>query len=116
MKSIVALSILSLALVAGCDSGGSPKQGPSTKRGDLAPTTASGCESLEGKARDECMRMTKESGTATPSRPTNTGETPASASAAGSDARAERGSGIEGANSAGTTTGNQPGSVGATTK
>ena len=116
MKRIVAVSILSLALVGACDSGGASKQGPSTTRGGLSPTSASGCESLEGKARDDCMRMTKEAGTATPLRATNSGETPTGASAAGSDARAERGSGIEGADSAGTTTGIQSGSVGATTK
>jgi hypothetical protein len=48
-------------------------------------------------------------GTATPSRQTNTLETPTSAHASGCDARAERGNGIEGANSAGTTTGSQSG-------
>jgi hypothetical protein len=115
MRTTIALSILSLALVA-CDGGNSSKQGPSTKRGDLAPTAAAGCESLEGKARDDCVRMTREGGTATPARPTNPGETPTTASATGGEARAERGSGIEGTSSGGVTTGNQPPTTGATTK
>jgi hypothetical protein len=96
MHSAIVAFILAIALIAACDTGGSSKQGPSTKRGDLAPTAVSGCESLDGQARDDCVRMTREGGTATPARPTNPGETPTTAAATGGAARAERGSGREG--------------------
>jgi hypothetical protein len=59
---------------------------------------------------------TAEGWTATPSVAVNPGEKSDSASASGSSARAERGSGTTATTSAGTTTGDQPTSTGGTTR
>jgi hypothetical protein len=67
MHTTIVVFILSIAVIAACDTGGSSRQRPSTTR-DLAPTVATGCESLEGKVRDDCIRKTRKGKTATPAR------------------------------------------------
>ena len=116
MKRSLPLLVIALAF-AGCDSGGSAKQGPQTKRQDTpAGATAAQCERLTGAARDDCMRQTRESGTATPSVGSGV-NAPVGSTGSAAPARAERGSGTEATNSAGTTSGNQqPLSTGGTSR
>ena len=124
MKRFLALLAMAL-LVAACDSGGSNKQGPQSNRQDTSVnTSAAQCDRLEGAARENCERQTKESGTATPSVG-GSADMPVGASGAAATgtasnaapARSERGSGTEGTTSAGTTSGSQqPLSTGGTTR
>ena len=145
MHTTIVVFILSIALIAVFDTASSSPPPPGSARDEYAPmaatecesragkaardcvrmtheagtatpTAATECESLAGKAARDCVRMTHEAGTATPAQQTNAGETPATAAARGTTARAARGSGREASSSSGITTGTRLSSTGATTK
>lgn len=72
MHTTIVLFILSMALIAVFDTAGSSRQGTGAKR-DLAPTAVSGCEALEGRALEDCIRKARREGVPILARSSRTG-------------------------------------------